>query len=90
MSEERKHPGGGAGEVREVAASEVKQSWHEYVERVSRGRQEVVVTRYGKPVMKLSPVEEASGPRFFGYLSRTVTVKGDIVGPTGERWEADG
>lgn len=77
--------------VREAPASEVKNGWHGYLERVSRGREEIVITRYGKPVARLSPVEgQGEGERFFGGLAGTVTVRGDIVGPTGDRWEADG
>lgn len=92
MSETRKHAGGEPGEVREAPASEVKQAWHEYLDRVSRGRQEVVVTRYGKPVMKLSPLDpEDPGDRpgrLVGYLAGTVTEHGDIVEPVDAEWEA--
>lgn len=80
-----------AGKSTEVPASEVKNAWHEFVDRVSRTREEVVVTRYGKPVMKLSPIDEPEAqPGIFGFLAGTVTVHGDIVAPTGEEWEADG
>jgi prevent-host-death family protein len=88
----RKDPvhGGVVGPVTEVPASEVKNAWHEFIDRVSRGREEIVVTRYGKPVMKLSPVDEPEDrPGIFGFLAGTVTVHGDIVAPTGEAWEAD-
>jgi prevent-host-death family protein len=79
-----------AGKVVEVPASEVKNSWHEFVDRVSRGREEVIVTRYGRPVMKLSPADEVQeGPGIFGCLAGTVTVHGDLIAPTGEGWEAD-
>ena len=91
MSETRKHAGGEPGEVREAPASEVKQAWHEHLDRVGRGREEVVVTRYGKPVMKLSPVDpEARTGRLVGYLWGTVTEHGDLVAPTGAKWEAAG
>lgn len=89
MGEPRKHAGGEPGEVREAPASEVKQAWHEYLDRVSRGRQEVVVTRYGKPVMKLTPLAPESRPgRLFGYMAGTVTEHADLVAPTGEAWGA--
>jgi prevent-host-death family protein len=79
-----------AGKAIEVPASEVKNAWHEFVERVSRAREEIVVTRYGKPVMKLSPIEEPEDRTgIFGSLSGTVTIHGDIVAPTGEEWEVD-
>ena len=77
------------GAATEVPASVVKNSWHEFVDRVSRTREEIVVTRYGKPVMKLTPVDEAHRPRLFGFLAGTVSIHGDIVAPIDEAWEAD-
>ena len=75
---------------KEVSASELKNSWHEYLEHVSRGRQEVVVTRYGRPIARLSPYEGEEGPgRLFGSLAGSVTVHGDITAPMDEPWDAD-
>lgn len=75
----------------EVSASEVKKGWHHYVDRVAQAREVIVVTRYGRPVAKLSPVgEESSAGSLIGALGGTVTFHGDVVAPTGERWDADG
>lgn len=80
-----------AGRAVEVPASEVKNAWHEFVDRVSQAREEIVVTRYGKPIMKLTPIEAPeAGSGLFGCLAGTVTIHGDVVAPTGEEWEADG
>jgi hypothetical protein len=39
-------------------------------------------------VAQLAPVPAA--PRSsFGYMKDTVSIKGDVVGPTGEQWSAD-
>jgi len=74
----------------EVSASDLKNSWHEYLERVSRARQEVVVTRYGRPVARLSPYEKPEeGGGIFGSLAGSVTVHADIIAPVGEVWDAD-
>jgi prevent-host-death family protein len=77
----------------EVPASEVKNSWHQYLDRVSRQRQEVVVTRYGKPIAKLVPIEPSGEDEqtagLFGWLRGTVTVHGDIIAPIDEPWDAD-
>jgi len=75
----------------EVSASEVKNAWHEYLDRVSRGREEVVVTRYGKPMMRMVPMEETKEtPGYFGCLAGTVTVHGDIIAPIEDVWDAEG
>jgi prevent-host-death family protein len=74
----------------EVSASDLKNSWHEFLEQVSQGRQEVVVTRYGHPIAKLSPYEAPGDDGgIFGCLAGSVTVHGDIVAPSGEVWNAD-
>lgn len=74
----------------EVSASDLKNSWHEFLERVARGRQEVVITRYGHPIAKLSPYEGSDGDGgIFGSLAGSVTVHGDIIAPVGEAWNAD-
>ncbi len=78
------------GKPIKVAASELKNAWHEYLERVSRARQEVVVTRYGRPVARLSPFDEPDQEgAIFGILAGSVTVHGDIVAPVGDSWDAD-
>ena len=78
-------------DVVEISASEAKNAWHEILERVSEGREEVIVTRYGKPVMKLSPVDAEPGTAVspFGWLRGTVTIHGDLVAPLDVAWDAD-
>jgi prevent-host-death family protein len=74
----------------EVSASDLKNSWHEFLERVSQARQEVVVTRYGHPIARLSPYDgPGAGGGIFGSLAGSVTVHGNIVAPVGEAWDAD-
>lgn len=80
---------GAAAPEKEVSASDLKNAWHEHLERVRRGREEIVVTHYGRPIAKLVPYEGEEAPDLFGWLSGTVTVHGDIVAPTGEDWDAD-
>jgi prevent-host-death family protein len=73
----------------EVPASEVKNAWHEFVDLVSRGRQEVIVTKYGRPIMKLVPVDNPA-PKLVGLMAGTLVVVGDIVEPLDEVWESNG
>jgi len=81
----------GLAAATEVPASDVKKAWHHYVDRVTRAREIIVVTRYGRPVATLAPVGEGGAVgSLVGSLAGTVTIHGDIVAPTGEAWEADG
>jgi prevent-host-death family protein len=57
------------------------------MDEVARTGRPVVITKHGKPVAQLAPVPAA--PRSsFGYLKDTVTIRGDVVAPSGERWRA--
>lgn len=77
-------------ETVEVSASEMKNSWHEYLERVSESGEEIVITRYGKPVARLAPLEpEGERGSIVGCMAGTVTILGDIVEPIDVEWEAD-
>jgi prevent-host-death family protein len=79
---------GKAHEVELSARQPVQGAVLEADGRVRDRRCEIVITKRGKPVAKLVPVEEKQ-PDIFGYMKGTVTILGDIVGPTGEVWDAD-
>lgn len=74
-----------------ISASEAKNSWHAVLERVSQGKERILVTRYGKPLALLCPFEkeEGKGEGLFGWLSGSVTVHGDIISPLEEEWKAN-
>lgn len=58
------------------------------MDEVARTGQPIVITKHGKPVAQLGPVP-TEPESMFGYMSNTVAIKGDIVAPTGESWDAD-
>ncbi len=73
---------------RRVAATEFKAHCLELLDRVRQTREEITVTKHGKPVAKLVPLSEKTS-RVFGCLEGTVTRYGDLIGPIDERWTAD-
>ena len=58
------------------------------MDEVRDRRCEIVITKRGKPVAKLVPVEDKQRD-IMGYMKGTVTILGDIVGPTREIWDAE-
>ena len=57
------------------------------MDQVRATRRPIVITKRGKPVARLVPMEEpAPRQEIFGCMEGTVTIRGDIVGPTGEEW----
>jgi prevent-host-death family protein len=52
----------------------------------SVGPEGIVITKHGKPVARLVPVEAESG-EFIGALQEKITVKGELLS-TGVEWDA--
>jgi prevent-host-death family protein len=71
-----------------IPAGEFKARCLELMDRVSERRQELIITKHGKPVAKLVPVE-GDTPPVFGYMKNTVVSYGDLISPVDEDWEAD-
>ena len=75
-------------ETTAIAAGEFKARCLKLMDQVRDKHTEIVITKRGKPVAKLVPVEDTV-PDIFGRMKGTVTIHGDIVAPTGEQWDAD-
>jgi prevent-host-death family protein len=72
-----------------IPAGEFKAKCLKLMDEVNELREEIVITKFGKPVAKLVPVNGESKRSIIGFLKDTVVIKGDIVGPTRVKWEAD-
>ena len=72
----------------EVSASTFKDSCLQLLDRVRQTREEIVVTKYGRPVARLVAFDRTE-PRMFGMLEGFVTIHGDIVAPLDEAWGAE-
>ena len=74
-----------------VPAGVFKAKCLQLMDEVNKYHREIVITKFGKPVAKLVPLEEnkAKAKSFLGYMKGTLKIHGDIVAPTGEKWFAD-
>lgn len=72
----------------EIAAGEFKAKCLRLMDEVAQTRESVIITKHGKPVAKLVPVDEAPASPF-GFLQGSVRFTGDVTAPTGDMWEAD-
>lgn len=73
---------------RKIPADEFKTNCLRFVDEVRKTRTPLVITKRGKPVAKLVPVDEKPSP-VFGRMKGTVVEHGDIVAPLDEEWTAD-
>jgi prevent-host-death family protein len=71
-----------------IPAAMFKAECLKLMDEVARTGKPVVITKHGRPVAQLVPVPPTPGS-LFGYMRNTVSIKGDVVAPTGEAWSAD-
>ena len=72
--------------VREVAAGEFKAKCLQLMEEVKEKNIELIITKRGRPVAKLVPVEERKESPF-GWMKGTFRIVGDIVNSDPSEWE---
>jgi len=68
---------------RTIAAGEFKAKCLALLDEVARTGQTLVVTKRGRPVAEVVPIQEASP------LEGSIVKETDLVSPIGERWKAD-
>ena len=71
-----------------IAAGEFKAKCLGLLDEVHRQHKEIVITKRGKPVAKLAPVNERP-ESFIGSMKGTMEIVGDIISPINEKWDAD-
>jgi prevent-host-death family protein len=71
-----------------VSASQAKTHLLEILDRVDRTRTGLVITKRGRPVARLMPMELEKPASIFGCMKGTFKIAGDIVGPEPDAWEA--
>ena len=71
--------------TRTIAAGEFKARCLKLMDQVAESGEELVVTKRGKPVVRLVPA--AIRPKaLFGAIEGTAVSHGDIIGPFFEAW----
>jgi prevent-host-death family protein len=69
-----------------IPAGKFKAQCLSLLDRVARTGEPLIVTKRGRPVAKVVPVDGQAAPALLG----SVVVKGDIVGPILDEWEIEG
>ena len=71
-----------------IGAGEFKTHCLKLIDRVNQTKQPITITKHGKPMAKLTPIEDDTYS-LFGCLENTVEITGNIIEDTGEVWEVD-
>lgn len=73
--------------MKKIAAGKFKAECLALMDEVQAKRQPILITKHGKPVAKLAPVEQEKD-EIFDLLKDKITIVGDVVSPalTKEEW----
>lgn len=63
----------------EINAAEFKAKCLKLLDQVAATHEPLIITKRGKPVAKLVPIDEDTPESMFGYMRGTVTILGDII-----------
>jgi prevent-host-death family protein len=74
--------------MRTINASEFEARCLQLLDEVTQSGEPLVITQRGKPVSVLSPYPDRSSS-LFGRHRDSVKVRGDIVAPIDETWDAE-
>ncbi len=71
-----------------VPAGKFKAQCLQMLDDVQQNHREIVITKRGKAVARLVPLETAA-PKLFGRMKGTGVILGDIISPIGEKLDAE-
>jgi prevent-host-death family protein len=76
--------------VNSIQAGVFKAKCLSLMDRVNKTHTPIIITKYGKPVAKLVPVDiKKSSTDFFGCLKNKISINADITKPIEAEWEAN-
>ncbi|MFZ0661033.1 MAG: type II toxin-antitoxin system prevent-host-death family antitoxin [Candidatus Binataceae bacterium] len=68
--------------VQSISVSKFKATCLAVVERVRKTRKPIVITKFGKPVAQISPLErKLDAKQWLGSMAGTARIIGDIIEP---------
>ncbi len=78
--------------MKKVQISTFKAQCLSLLDEVSRTKEGLTVTRCGKPLVVINPVENKQLRKGFGIAKRTIEIKGEIIEPAADlsEWEVFG
>lgn len=74
--------------IEHIGAGAFKSKCLQLIDVVGQRHLELIITKHGKPIAKLVPIEDKDFS-LFGCMKNSVVLKGDVISSTGEEWDAD-
>ncbi len=70
-----------------MSAAKFKSECLALMDKVSKTREEIIITKRGKSVAKLVPLQSNPPLTLFGCLKGTAVILGDVVSPIDTEWD---
>lgn len=71
-----------------ISAGEFKAHCLRLMDEVSSHKTSVTITKRGKPIARLVPIDTESSTSLYGRMKGSMTIHGDIIEPLGVDWES--
>jgi prevent-host-death family protein len=72
-----------------INAAQFKAKCLKLIDEVAATRKPLIITKRGKALAKLVPIQDETLPPLFGYMKGTVQILGDIVNVPHDAWAAE-
>jgi len=72
-----------------INAAEFKAKCLKLIDQVANTHEPLTISKRGKPLVKLVPMETEAPASQYGCMQGTVTFLGDIMSPIDETWSAE-
>lgn len=73
----------------QLTAVEFQSKCIELMDQVKDNHEEVIITKDGKPIAKLIPMEAEAEGSLFGFMKGTMKINGDIIASLDEKWDVE-
>jgi len=72
-----------------IPAGKFKAQCLQLMDKVKENHVSYVISKHGKPIAQLVPIEQEKPIDPFGCMKGTITILGDIIEPINVTWEAN-
>ncbi|MSP97200.1 MAG: type II toxin-antitoxin system Phd/YefM family antitoxin [Betaproteobacteria bacterium] len=72
-----------------INAAQFKAKCLKLIDEVAATRKSLIITKRGKPLAKLVPIEDPTPTSLFGYMKGTGEILGDVVNVPHDAWAAE-
>ena len=71
-----------------IAISQFKSQCLEIIDKLQNNQETIIITKRDKPIAKVEAIMTKSNSSLFGILKNKAEIKGDILEPINEKWDA--